>query len=148
DHTMFVEVKNEFGKKVSASRVEKILRKLFSEEIQDENAPLVEVTLIPDEDALNRILALDKLKRLEIHLVRPNADDLDVADILAELDAQNAKSMEKVLVAVPGSEGLEPDDRTTKEATVAEFNGYVAGSGNEEDGTLVHLSTKEHPRIF
>lgn len=148
DHTMFVEVKNEFGKRVSPKRVEKILFRLFSPEVQGPDAPLVEVTLIPDEDTLNRILSLDRLKRLEIHLVRPNADDLDVEDILAELDAQNAKSMEKVLVAAPGEEGLEPDDRTRKEATVAEFNGYVVGSGNEADGELVHLSTKAHPRIF
>lgn len=150
DHTMFVEVKNEFGKRVSPKRVEKILFHLFSPEVQGPEAPLVEVTLIPDEDALNRILMLDRLKRLEIHLVRPNADDLgeDVDDILAELDAQNAKSKETVLVAAPGSEGLEPDERITKEARVAEFNGYVVGNGNEADGKLVRLSTKAHPRIF
>jgi len=148
DHTMFVEVKNEFGKSVSPKRVEKILAELFAPEVQGSDAPLVEVTLIPDEDTLNRILALDRLKRLEIHLVRPNADDLDVEDILAELDAQNARSMEKVLVAVPGNEGLQPDERTTVEAKVAEFNGYVVGNGNDADGELVHLSTKAHPRIF
>tara|TARA_R110002124_G_scaffold16882_7_gene71444 strand:- start:10316 stop:11185 length:870 start_codon:yes stop_codon:yes gene_type:complete len=148
DHTMFVETKNEFGKRVSAKQVEKILFRLFSPEVQGPDAPLVEVTLIPDEDTLNRILALDRLKRLEIHLVRPNADDLDVEDILAELDAQHAKSMEKVLVAIPGNEGLQPDERTTVEAKVAEFNGYVVGNGYDADGELVHLSTKAHPRIF
>jgi len=148
DHTMFVETKNEFRKTLSASRVEKILTGLFSSEIQGSDAPLVEVTLIPEEDALNRILGLDRLKRLEIHLVRPNADDLDVAEILAELDAQNAKSLEKTLVAAPGDQGLDPDEKTKKQAEVAEFNGYVLGKGNKEDGELVQYSTKAHPRIF
>lgn len=148
DHTMFVETKNEFGKKLSPTRVEKILKGLLSPELQGSDFPLVEVTIIPEEDALNRIFGLEKLKRLEIHIVRPNADDLDVEDVLKELDAQNAKSLEKVLVALPGDEGLTPDERTTKQAQVAEFNGYVLGRGNQADGELVQLSTKSHPRIF
>jgi hypothetical protein len=80
--------------------------------------------------------------------VRPNADDVDVAEILAELEAQNAKSLEKTLVAAAKTDGLQPDEKTIKQAEVAAFNGYVAGTGHEGDDGLVHLSTKEHPRVF
>jgi hypothetical protein len=70
DHVMFIETKNEFGKRLSPRLVEKILTMLFSAETLGVDAPLVEVTLMPEEDALARILRLGHLKRLEIHLER------------------------------------------------------------------------------
>lgn len=148
DHKLFVEVKNEFGKRLSPHRVEKIFSLLLSPEILGVDAPLVETTLMPDEDTLDRILTLHRLKRLDIHIVRPNADDVDVREILEELEAQGAKSMDKTLIAAPQNDGLIPDENTSKQAHVAAYNGYVSGSGRQEDGEAIDLSTKAHPRIF
>ena len=148
DHKLFVEVKNEFGKRLSPQRVEKIFSLLLSPAVLGVDAPLVETTLIPDEDTLDRILSIHRLKRLDIHIVRPNADDVDVQEILDELEAQGAKSMDKTLIAAPGKDGLTPDENTSKQASVAAYNGYVTGAGREEDGETIRLSTKAHPRIF
>jgi hypothetical protein len=146
DHTLFVEMKNDLGKRLSPQPARKIFSRLFDDPSPD--APLVEVTVIPEEDALKRILAIPKLKRLRIHLVRPNADDADVSRIMGRLEDQRAKAQDIVLIAAPGADGIEPDRETRTEAEVAEFNGFVEGSGQEDDGTGVKLSTREYPRII
>lgn len=147
DHTLFVEIVNDLGKRLSPQRARKIFALLFDAFIQGVDAPLVEVTTIPEEDALRRILAIPTLKRLRIHLVRPNADDLDIKRIMDRLSAQRARSQDIVLVAAT-KDGIEPDEETRTEAEVAEFNGFVEGSGQEDDGTSVRLSTREYPRII
>ncbi|TIS60500.1 MAG: DUF4747 family protein, partial [Mesorhizobium sp.] len=126
----------------------KIFNELFGPPIQGIEAPLVEVTVIPDEDLLKRILAISKLKRLHIHLVRPNADAIDPQEILDNLVQQGAKSQDVIYVAAPGPDGLKPNEETTTQAEVASHNGFVKGSGVEEDGESVSLSTKEHPRVI
>lgn len=146
DHTLFVEMKNDLGKRLAPQPARKIFTRLFEDASPDQ--PLVEVTVIPEEDALRRILAIPKLKRLRIHLVRPNADDADVSRIMGRLEAQKAKAQDTILIAAPGTDGIEPDSETRTEAEVAEFNGFVEGSGQEDDGTGVKLSTREYPRII
>ncbi|MER9137515.1 DUF4747 family protein [Mesorhizobium sp. M0830] len=147
DHTLFVEVANDLGKRLSPQRARKIFGMLFDAIIQGVDAPLVEVTIIPEEDALRRILSIPTLKRLRIHLVRPNADDLDVKRIMERLEAQRAKSEDIILVALP-SHGIELNEENKTIAEVAEHNGFVEGSGQEDDGAGVKYSTREYPRII
>lgn len=148
DHLMFIETKNELGQSLSTSRTRRIMQMLMSQPILGKGAPLIEVTVIPEEDAVKRILSLPKLKRLRIHIVRPNADDLDVQKVLDRLQRQGIRSDDRVLVASSENEGIIPDEETKLEAEVAEFNGFVQGVGYEEDGTRVDLSTKEYPRTI
>ncbi|MGF7006703.1 DUF4747 family protein [Aminobacter sp. BE322] len=146
DHTLFVEIENDHGKRLSPQRARRIFGLLFED--GDPDAPLVEVTVIPDEDALRRIFAIPKLKKLRIHIVRPNADDGDISRIMGRLVAQKAKAQDFELFAAPGPDGLELDQETKTEAEVAEHNGFVEGAGQEDDGTSVKLSTREYPRII
>lgn len=146
DHTLFIESKNEFNKSLSANRAHRIISKLLSPEVLGVDAPLVEVTVVPEEDALKRIMAIPYLKRLEIHILKPNADDKDADEVLAELEEQGARKQEIVLVASPKSDGINPNERTQKQTEVAQYNGHVNGRGKEEDGTPVRYSTKEYPR--
>ncbi|RUV91170.1 DUF4747 family protein [Mesorhizobium sp. M1A.F.Ca.IN.022.07.1.1] len=148
DHVLFLETRNDLNKRISPQRARKIFNELFGPPIQGIEAPLVEVTVIPDEDLLKRILAISKLKRLHIHLVRPNADAIDPQEILDNLVQQGAKSQDVIYVAAPGPDGLKPNEETTTQAEVASHNGFVKGSGVEEDGESVSLSTKEHPRVI
>lgn len=146
DHTLFVEIENDQRKRLSPQRARKVFALLFED--RNDSSPLVEVTVIPDEDALKRILTIPKLKKLRIHIVRPNADDGDISRIMDRLVAQKAKAQDIEYFAAPGAEGLDPDDQTKAEAGVAEHNGFVEGAGQEEDGTSVKLSTREYPRII
>lgn len=148
DHVLFFETLNDTGKRLSPRYAKKILELLTSPQVQGPESPLVEVTAIPEDDSLRRILSISKLTRLHIHLVRPNADDLDVARVLERLEKQGARSEDKVLVAAPGDGGITPDDETKTEAEVAVFNGYVQGAGYDDEGTRIDLSTKEYPRTI
>ncbi|MGO8153215.1 DUF4747 family protein [Rhizobium leguminosarum] len=148
DHMLFVETLNEFGKRVAPSSAAKIFRLLFSKNILGEKGPVVEVTVIPEEDALQRIFKIPELKRLKIHLVRPNADDIDPAIVLEELMEQGARSQDIVLVAATDGDGLDPNKRTTTQAEVAETNGYVEGAGRDDNGTKIEFSTRAYPRII
>ena len=53
DHMLFIEAHNDVGKRLSPSRAQRIFRMLFDFDIQGTDAPMVEVTVIPAEDAPN-----------------------------------------------------------------------------------------------
>ncbi len=150
DHKLFVECKNELGKRLSPTMIGRVFKHLFDADRLGADFPTVEVTVIPDEDTLKRIFSLSQMTRLKIHMVRPNSDDIndDVEKILQELADQNAKSQDTVLTASSGHDGLKPNQRHKIQAQAAEINGYVEASGKEEDGTAIRLSTKEHPKII
>lgn len=148
DHAMFIETINDQGKKLSPRQARRIFELLLGPTVQAPGAPLVEVTTIPEEDTLRKILSIPKLKRLRIHIVRPNADDLNVQRILERLERQGIRSEDKTLVASSENGGITPDDETQTEAEVAEHNGFVQGIGYEEDGARIDLSTKEYPRTI
>jgi Domain of unknown function (DUF4747) len=148
DHILFLETRNDLAKTLSPSRAQRIFGELFSIEIQGVGSPYVEVTVIPSEDTLARILGISNLKRLHIHIVRPNADDIDPQAVLDGLVEQGARSQDITYIAAPQSGGLKPNGRTTTQAEVAQFNGFVEGTGYEDDGTHVALSTRQYPRII
>jgi hypothetical protein len=75
------------------------------------------------------------------------ANDRDQA-VLDSLVEQGARSQDIVYVAAPQAGGLKTNGRTTTQAEVAQFNGFVEGTGYEDDGTHVALSTKQYPRII
>lgn len=150
DHKLFIETKNEFGKSLSPRRVRSIFSRLLSADVQGDHMPFVEVTVVPDEDALSKILGIDKLKYLHVHIVRPNPDDIeeDAAEILREMEEQNVKTKDVTLTVAPRTDGIDPNGRTETEARVATINGYVEGRGTDSDGQTVKRSTKEYPRVI
>ncbi|MRN44931.1 MULTISPECIES: DUF4747 family protein [unclassified Brucella] len=150
DHKIFVETKNDLNKRLSATMVGKIFTHLMSGGVLGVGAPIVEITVVPDEDTLKRILSIPNISRLKIHMVRPNQDDIndEVEKVLKELEQQNATAQDIVLTARPGGDGLQPSKRAIAQAMAAELNGYVEASGKEDDGQPIRLSTKEHPKIL
>ena len=110
---------------------------------------MVEVTVIPEDDALSFVLGLSRLDRVEILVKRPNQDDItDKANaIMAELMAQHAKSEDRVLTRAGGSDGLELSEENMVRAEVAATNGYVKSSGRDDEGEPDKRSTKEYPKI-
>jgi len=149
DHKLFVETKNEVGKRLSPKLVGRIFQYLFSAEVQPA-APDVEVTVVPQEDTLARILALPGLKKLKIHMVRSNPDDInsEVERVLAEMDAMGAKSQEITVVKAPKKPSLVLTDRLTAQARAGDQNGFVEGVGEGNDGKDTRLNTKEHPLVI
>lgn len=149
-HTLTVELKNEDGKKLSANRAEMIFRALLSPEVLGVEAEDVEVTLIPQDDALEYVLGFNRLDRLEILVKRPNSDDIseEATRIMQRLIDENAKSDRSILTRAAGTDGLEPDQERLKLAEVAASgNGLVETSGLDANGQKGVRSTKEKPKI-
>ncbi len=106
----------------------------------------VDVTVEPSTESLERILAMPKLRRLHIELVRPNADSLSSVryKVMERLNGMNAES-EKLEYTAQKSKSLKPDEDLKKLAEVAQSNGYVEADGYSGSGKAVYESTKEHP---
>lgn len=150
DHKLFIECRNEHGKRLSIGRAQRFFSALLVPPRLGVNDPVVDVTAVPDDDTVEKILNMSKLRKLEIHQTRPNPDEIDdeVAAVLDELDEERIKKQETKLTAVPGPDGLAPSDRTKLRARVASTNGHVVGKGKDQNGEAVDLSTKSHPKII
>jgi Domain of unknown function (DUF4747) len=148
-HVMAIETRNEFGQTISPTRAKRIFDRLLSPPILGLDAEMVEVTVIPEDDALSQVLGLARLDRVDILVKRPNPDDISdvAAAVMADLLEQNAKSEERILSRASGTDGIELNDENMIRARVAANNGYVSSAGRDEDGEPDKRSTKEYPKI-
>lgn len=149
-HLLFFEARNEFGKFLSPNRAHRIFSRLFSVEILGADFPRVDVTVVPEDDTLERLLGIKRLDKVEIYLQRPNPADThpdEVNAILAELEEQGAKNQDISLTRAPGAERIVLNAANYVRAKVAQFNGFVRTSGVTEDGERFAGSTKSHPKI-
>ncbi|MGQ9444167.1 DUF4747 family protein [[Pasteurella] aerogenes] len=106
----------------------------------------IEVTVLPDSEALDTIFRIPSLHKLELVIKAPNPDDL------ADAESEIFQRMEGINVSETyheykskQSEFIKPDDKLKIQAKVAANNGYVKGYGKDIDGTKVEKSTKEIP---
>lgn len=148
-HMLTVELRNEDGQTVSAQRLERIFTDLLSPEILGADSEEVEVTVIPTDDAVDYVLGLNRLDKVEILVKRPNADDISssTATIMNGLMAQNVKSERRVLARQAKTDGIVLSEENDTFARVAAHNGYVDTSGLDENGQHDKRSTREVPKI-
>jgi hypothetical protein len=149
-HVVTIELKNEDGKQLSAGRAETIFQRLLGPEVLGTDTESVEVTLIPQDDALEYVLGFNRLDRLEILVKIPNNDDVttETHRVLERLRSQNAKSERSILARAAGPDSLEPDNEHMVLARVAAAgNGRVETVGLDEDGEKGERSTKEKPKL-
>jgi len=148
-HTLTVELKNEDGQTVSAQRLERIFRDLLSPQILGVDAEEVEVTVIPTDDAVDYVLGLARLDKVEILVKRPNPDDISsaAAIVMGELQDQNAKSERRVLVRQAKTDGIILNGENDTLARVAATSGHVDSSGLDAEGNHDKRSTREVPKI-
>lgn len=146
-HRLIIEYRNSEGENFGPSRAKRLFDRLLSPEVLGEDfGSRINVTVLPEENTVERILSLPKLTKLEIHIERPNADSLDDRAILAELEEQGARSQHLTLTKAPDVESLNPNEETRRLAEVASHNGYTAGSGQDAAGEPVYVSTRQHPK--
>lgn len=106
----------------------------------------IEVTVLPDSDALETIFNIPSLHKLELVIKTPNPDDLADAEseIFQRMDMINASEIYQEYKSKK-TDFIEPDENLKIQAKVAANNGYVKGYGKDFDGTKVEMSTKEIP---
>lgn len=149
-HLLVFESKNEFGKQLSPQRAQRLFSRLLSQELLGPDSPYVDVTVVPEDDTLARLLGIHRLDFVEMYLKKPNPDthDDDAQAILDELEEQGAKSQDLKLTRAPGADRLELNARNLAIAAVAQFNGFVRAKGYDEDGEHVDGSTRSYPKII
>ncbi|MGA8170008.1 MAG: DUF4747 family protein [Methylocystis sp.] len=141
-HVIVFEAKNEVRSSFNPKRARKFFDDLLNSLGGD--FPDVDVTVIPEEGSVEKILSLPRLRRLKIVVTRPNGEDLtdEFAAVMAEMNEENAKMLTRELVKAPKTEALKPNETTRKLAMIASTNGYVEGKGSEGGD-----STREHAKV-
>ncbi|WP_293995165.1 DUF4747 family protein [Sphaerotilus sp.] len=131
---------------LSTQRAKKIFEEIINSACREGNFPQVNITIIPDQETLENIFNIHRLRTLEITLSPPNPDDSedDQVRLLRKLDLMHAKKETRTFHAKYG-ESLSPDEETRTMALVAAENGKVVGEGIDENGAKVKESTEGHP---
>jgi hypothetical protein len=147
EHIVLFEARNEARQRLSPHRAKRMFDRLFEDSPPD--FPEVDVTVIPEEETLEKIFAIKRLRKLEIFIKRPNPDDLgeDYRRIMDGLEEEGARSQKIEKVKAAKKPTLTPNADTKRLAEIASTNGYVSGEGKDESGTSVFESTEEHPKI-
>jgi len=129
---------------ISPKLMAKYLSDLFMDADLVEQFGVPKVTVLPDREAVSKILAWKKIRRLIIHAVKPNPGDYDLAD-LAEFEEslgdQNADQLNVELVA-ERSKYLDLNEKTQTLVAIAADNGYVEAKGHDIQGSPTEKSTK------
>lgn len=145
DHRMYVELSNDEGQSVSISSVQKIVQGVM-DNVKPDNIEDVNIFVVSKHNAVEQILAIDQLTKIEIVLDMPNPDDLgdDKKRILKELEDMKAKRLKSEITKARREETLLLLPRYRVMAELAKDNGYVHATG-KENGVRIERSTKDYP---
>jgi Domain of unknown function (DUF4747) len=147
-HKIAMELKNDHGKTISIKQVEKIFNVAFSR--LNREGQTYEVTVVPEDDALDLVLGLKRLDKVRMVIKRPNPGDhldTDAADVLREMEEQNINKDERTFTRQSGTDTIHLNDANLARAAVAATDGFVESGGRDENGMPEKRSTKEYPKI-
>jgi hypothetical protein len=147
-HHLAVELVNELNQRISILQIKRIFESLLSS--LNREGQTYEVTVIPSKDALDSVLGLERIDKIEIVLKRDNVgdhDDGDADDVLRELEEQNTKRQTYTFARQPGTDGIHLNKKNRARAEAAQENGSVTATGIDRDGERQSLSTENYPDI-
>lgn len=151
-HQFFFESKNEFGESLGPTTAKRIFARLFSQELLGLDSPEVEVTITPEEGAVDRILTLPGLRSLHMRVTLPNPDLASPAArrrVFKRLNDANARQLDEHFVKAAGAPALVATPEIRETAEVAADNGFVRGEGRAADGKKISAATDDFPqRIY
>lgn len=145
-HQLIVETQNIDGQTLSIRLAGRAFQKLLHG-LELRGVDSIDVFVASKADALDRILRLPKIKKVEIDLSLPNPDDLSdlEAEILKELLEGHIKRDKSEITKVAGAETIVLPPHYRAKANIARDNGAVSATGIDEDGEKVVMSTNEYP---
>lgn len=154
DHILVVETRNPENSRLSSSSVERIFRSIFDKEklasaaLGSPPPETIEVDLVVQKDAVDRIFSIKNLHTIQISVATPNQDDNTAeADAIIERLRQIGAGRETITYrAEDAKTGLKPDEAMKRQGQAALRHGYVQGEG--DDGRQkVTLNSKSYPKI-
>lgn len=131
------------------SVAESVLQQLFNEVSQQQNTPPVEVTVIPDDAAVDEVLSIHRLTKLLFEFKRPNADDAaDVEKrIMARMEERRVNRLREEMTS-KDPDGIKTDAALKAQAQAAAHNGHVEAQGFDAAGVSQSESTKAKPAKY
>lgn len=148
-HDFWFEASSSMNQNLGATTAKRVLARLVSPEVLGADHPTIEVSIIPEEGAVDKILAMPRLQSLFIRVVRPNPDYSSPAArkrVEDRLRAAGAQKEELTLTKARDAIKLTPPDDVIERARVAADTGLVRGEERQEDGRKVVLSTDALPQ--
>lgn len=124
-----------------------LLKKFFEAFTEDANVKekfrTLKVTVLPSSSALEKVLSLDFIRRLDLVIYAPNPDSPNLrAQMKQRMENMNVEKIEESYISDGGS--IEPDTTLRAEAEVAAENGQVISYGRVQ-GRTVKRSTSDIP---
>ncbi len=134
------------GSSIGPRSAERFFDRLLNDPHIAEEYGRVDVTHIPEVDALSKALKLRHKERIELTVKRPNPDDHADAErqVLERMRAQNVELYEQKYKAVHG-QSIEMDNDLSTMAYVSAKNGSFYVKGKDESFRPVEFSTVNHP---
>lgn len=128
---------------------EGFLQQLFDEVSRKHVLPTVEVTVVPDEAAVEQIFSIHRMTKLVFEFKRPNADDADDVEkkIMDRMRDRRINRMREEMTS-RDSKGIVTDDDLRAEAEAAAHNGHVEAHGFDAAGIAAFESTKAKPARY
>ena len=130
---------------IAHSRMKRLFTALLSLEKIQEEFGFADIEVESSYEAFERILAMQKITKLDIRITIPNSDDWGKLEkrFHDRLQAQNIRNF-KQETSSRHEEGIKPDDETQALMKVALSNGKVEATGYEHEERTIN-SSEEHP---
>jgi hypothetical protein len=147
-HKLYFEKFSELKGNLSSKAFTRALNLMFQSGALKGKFEEINAFAVADDEAVDLILGLNKLRKLFIQVYRPNPDDDDFdQSVLDELSAQNVSVLEETLIKAPGVDSIVPSALTRKLAHLGARLGLVEGWGkNPDNNQPVTMNTEEHPK--
>lgn len=133
---------------ISPSSLSNIIRQLFQNDNITSKYKAINVNTEKSQECIEEILSIPELLNLDIHVYRPNPDDLfGISQKIQQRIIDQNLSKTTILNKASRGEGIKPDEETIAYMNVAKSNGYVEASGYDGD-VKQSKSTEEKHRII
>lgn len=133
---------------IGATQLTKFFEHLFTSWELVTEFGVIEVSAIPEMEAVEGILSHPHLRRLHIKIKLPNPDGVADASgrMAARLEAEHAKEHEEQIKAAR-NQYLVPDEERRLQARVAAMHGTVSADVGRRGEAMKPLSTSDKPLI-
>ena len=131
------------------SVAENLLQQVLDEAAREHGLPQVEVTVVPDEAAVDEVLRLHRITKLILEFKRPNADDAGdlEQEIMRRMEQRNVDRLHEEMTS-KAPKGIITDAELKARAQAAAHNGFVQSQGYDAAGVSAIESTKAKPARY
>ena len=149
NHKMYFLLLNDKRDRFSPKNIEKIMFNLFNQEKIVSVFGDVAVSLVPEENTLEKLLSYPQITQICMRITPPNPDDLadEETKWMSKLTDMGAKNIEQKLTVSTSSGTIRLDEETKKFAQVANTNGFVKVVARDAYNNTIEDSTKAHPKL-